>query len=147
MAVGQVARTVAALYLRPRTALAASALQLLAFWVVGILFTPRLGSLGSSVAMLVTRTLYALYFTWRMRSALRYSLREGAMVLGLGALFLPLVLLRSSWVINVSLYAACLVGYSMMLLITQVVTRSEVAELWQAITAGARTPEVDLGEE
>jgi O-antigen/teichoic acid export membrane protein len=147
LAVGQVARVVAALYLRPRAALVASALQLLAFWIVGVLFTPRLGSLGSSVAMLVTRTLYALYLTWRMRSVLRYSLREGAMVLGLGALFLPLSLLRSSWVINVALYAACLVGYFVMLLITQVVTRSEVAELWQALTVRARIPEVVSSEE
>jgi len=86
---------------------------------------------------LATWVLYAAYLTWRMRSVLPYSLREGAQVLGLGLLFLPLVLLRASWVVNVSLYGLFIAGYSAILVATQVVTRSELAELRQAATARA----------
>jgi O-antigen/teichoic acid export membrane protein len=137
MAAGQVARTVALLYLRPRTALAAATIQLLAFWMVDLLLVQWVGSLGSAFATLATWVLYAAYLTWRMRSVLPYSLREGAQVLGLGLLFLPLVLLRASWVVNVSLYGLFIAGYSAILVATQVVTRSELAELRQATTARA----------
>jgi O-antigen/teichoic acid export membrane protein len=141
LAVGQVARSVSVLYVRPRTAVEAAVIQLLTFWLAGALLTRRFGGVGSSMAMLVTRTLYAGYFTWRMRSVLPYSLRQGAVVLGLGILCLPLLLLRSFGVPSLLLFAACLVAYSALLLITKVVTIGEVADLWRAIAARSGTPE------
>lgn len=138
MAVGQVARMVAMVYVRPRTVLIAATIRLMAFWILDIPLVAWLGGLGSSITMLATWTLYGVYLTWRMRDVLRYSLRDCALLIGLGILFLPLIGLRSSWMINVSLYVAFLVAYAGLLLLLRVVTRDEAVELWQAIVPRIR---------
>ncbi len=138
MAVGQVARMVATVYVRPRTVLTASAVQLLAFWILDVPLVMWLGSLGSAIATVVAWTFYGVYLTWRMQDVLRYSLRECAVVIGLGFLFVPLHWLRSSWLSNVSLYAAFLVSYVGLLWLLRVVTRDEAAEVWKAIVPKIR---------
>ncbi len=138
MAAGHVARMVAMVYVRPRTVLAAAAIRLLAFWILDIPLVAWLGGLGSSITMVATWTLYGVYLTWRMRDVLRYSLRECALVIGLGTLFVPLVWLRSSLIINVSLYVAFLTAYLGLLWLLRVVTRNEAAELWKAIVPKIR---------
>lgn len=138
-AIGFIARLVAMIYVRPRAALAASAIRLVAFWILGAPLVARFGSLGSSTAMLAVSALHAGYFTWRMRRVLRYSLRECLVTIGLGILFLPLLLLRSSWTMNVALFGVFVLGYSSVLLLLRVVTRNEVSELWQAIVSRSET--------
>jgi len=138
-AMGFVARLVAMIYVRPRAALTASAIQLIAFWILGAPLVARFGSLGSSIAMLAVSALHAGYFTWRMRRVLRYSLRDCLVTIGLGVLFLPLLLLRSSWTVNVALYGVFVLGYSGVLLLLRVVTRNEVSELWQAVVSRGGT--------
>lgn len=133
MAAGNVARLLAVIYLQPRVALGASALRFVAFWVLGIPLVASLGSLGACVAMLAASLLHAGYFTWYMRRALRYSLRGSLLAIGLGIVFLPLVWLGSSWGTNMLLYSAFVLGYSVMLLLLRVLSRSEVAQLWQAL--------------
>jgi O-antigen/teichoic acid export membrane protein len=147
IAITEAARLVAVVYLRPRVALTASLMQLLAFWILGVLLVGRLGSLGSSVTALATRMLSAAYLTWRMRSVLRYSLRESVAAIGLALPFLPLALVRSSVVIHLSLYGLFILGYFAILLFTGVVTRSEAAQLWQGITRRAGASDIHAGEE
>ena len=89
--------------------------------------------------MLAVSALHAGYFTWRMRRVLRYSLRDCLVTIGLGVLFLPLLLLRSSWTVNVALYGVFVLGYSGVLLLLRVVTRNEVSELWQAVVSRGGT--------
>ncbi len=133
MAMGQVARMVATVYVRPRTVLVASALQLLAFWILDIPLVAWLGSLGSAITTVAAWALYGVYLTWRMQSVLRYSLRDSVIVIGLGILFMPLIFLRSSWMASVSLYVAFLIAYFGLLVLLRVVARSEVAEMWKGI--------------
>ena len=68
-----------------------------------------------------------------MQRVVRYSLRPWVLPIGLGGLFLPLAWLRSSWVVNVGLYALFVVGYSRALLLLRVVTLGEIAAMWGAI--------------
>jgi O-antigen/teichoic acid export membrane protein len=138
MAVGQVARMVATVYVRPRTVLVASAMQLLAFWLLGIPLVAWLGSLGSAITTVATWTFYSVYLTWRMQDVLRYSLRECAVVIGLGMLFVPLAWLRSSWMTDMFIYLAFAVAYLGLLWLLRVVTRDEAAEVWKAIVPKIR---------
>jgi O-antigen/teichoic acid export membrane protein len=135
LAVGHIARLVATVYVQPRVAVAASAVRLLAFWLLGVPLVGRLGSLGSSIAMLGASLLYAAYFAQRMGRVLPYSLRKTALAVVIGALFLPLAWLKSSWQVNVCLYGIFMVGYCGLLLLGRIVSRGEVVELWQAVTS------------
>jgi hypothetical protein len=90
--------------------------------------------------------LYAVFFTWCMRRVVRYSLRPWVLVILLGALFLPLawlpaVLGVSSWLMNVGLYAAFVVGYGGLLLLLGVVTPREITAVRQAMRASGRVIE------
>jgi O-antigen/teichoic acid export membrane protein len=138
MALGEAASLVAVVYVKPWAALRAAAIHLVAFSILAVPFVARFGSLGSSFAMFVAWVLYAAWLTWRLRMVLRYSLREFAIVVGVGLLFLPLALLRSSWLVNACLFSLYVVGHLSVLLLTRVVTREEPTELWQAITRRGR---------
>jgi len=146
-AVGDTARLLAIVYAQPRIALTASGIRLVALWILGVPLVAALGSLGSCVAVLAASLLYAGYSTWCMRRVVCYSLRGAALAIGLGVLFLPLVWLRSSWAINVSLYGTFILGYSGMLLLLRVVTRSEVAALWRALVSSDGAVKQAVGEE
>jgi len=134
MAYGSVARMVAVTYLRPRLALYASAIHLGAFWVLAGPLIALLGGVGSSISMFAAWALYAALFTWRARRILCYQLRRSALVVGLGALFLPLLLLRSTWQVNVCLFGVSALAYVALLFFTRVVTADEVGQLRRAIT-------------
>lgn len=134
MAYGTAARAVAVTYVRPRLALQAAAVHLIAFWLLALPLVAWLGGVGSSISMFAAWAVYAALFTWSSRRVLRYSVRGSALVVGLGVLFLPLLLLRSSWLINVCLFGISASGYLSILFVMRVVTADEVAQLWRAVT-------------
>jgi O-antigen/teichoic acid export membrane protein len=133
LTLSSVAGLLALVYDEPRIVLEAAGLRLAAFWVLGVLFIARWGSLGGCLAMLASYLLYAGYFTWRIQRSVRYSLHGWLLVIGSGALFLPLALLRSSWMIDLALFALFLVGYGGLLLLLRVVTIGEIVAMWQAV--------------
>jgi O-antigen/teichoic acid export membrane protein len=133
LAAAQVARLLATVQVLPREALLASAIELVGFWIVGLPLVAWLGSLGASIATLAARCLNGVYFTWRMRQSIHYSLRGTAIAVGLGMVFLPLAWLRSSLIVNVALFAVFCCGYLALLLLLQVITRDEVSELWRVV--------------
>jgi O-antigen/teichoic acid export membrane protein len=124
---------------RPGVALAAAVLRLGTFWVLGLSFVGRWGSWGASLAVLGALAVQAGFFTWRMRRVVGYSLRRWVGVVGLGAMFLPLALLRSSPAIDAALFAAFVVGYGGLLFLLRLVTLDELGVMWRALT-GARPP-------
>ena len=70
-----------------------------------------------------------------LRGFLRHTITlEEAKAIGLGGLFLPLVWLWSSWLVNAALYGAFVVGYGDLLLGLRVVTPREVASVWRSIS-------------
>jgi O-antigen/teichoic acid export membrane protein len=124
---------------RPSVALAAAVVRLGTFWVLGLSFVGRWGSWGASLAVLGALLAQAGFFTWRMRRVVGYSLRRWVGVVGLGALFLPLALLRSSPAIDAALFAAFVVGYGGLLFLLGWVTPGELVVMGRAVT-GARPP-------
>lgn len=131
-----VARMLALAYDRPRVAVIGSAVHLVAFWAIGWPLVSLRGSWGASMAMLGASASCAAFFTWSMRQVLRYPIRNWGLAILLGAFFLPLVLIRSSPLVNVGLYVAFVIAYSVLLLSRRVVTAGELASMRRALTAG-----------
>jgi O-antigen/teichoic acid export membrane protein len=132
-----VANLSALTYDRPGVALAAAVLRLGTFWALGLSFVGRWGSWGASLAVLGALAVQAGFFTWRMRRVVGYSLRRWVGVVGGGAIFLPLALLRSSPAINAVLFGVFVVGYGGLLFSLGLVTLDELGVMWRAVT-GAR---------
>jgi hypothetical protein len=65
-------------------------------------------------------------------------------VVGLGTIFLPLALLRSSPAIDAALFGAFVVGYGGLLFLLGLVTFDELGVMWRAVT-GARRPTQNIG--
>ena len=133
-AVGSVGNLLALIFNRPKAALAASAIQLVAFWSLGPLFIHRWTSFGGCLAVLVATSLSAAYLVYRLRSTISYSFKRYVWVIGLGGMFAPLCWLRSSWEVNLALFSVFVVAYSAVLLLLRIVTREEISTIWQAIT-------------
>lgn len=81
---------------RPDVALVGAAVRLAAFWTFGPLLIARWGSLGACLAVLIASTLHTGYLGWRVRAAMPQALRAWITAVGLGTLFLPLLLVRGS---------------------------------------------------
>ncbi len=145
-ALGSIAYLLALTHDRPGPAVAASALRLVVFWVVGLPLVTRLGSLGACLAVLVARLLHSVYLTWRMRRVVSYSVLSWGLPVGIGLLFLPFVWLRSSGVANLVLYATLALGYGSALLLLKVVTPDEVSAAWRAIRSRSQSPPTSVGE-
>jgi hypothetical protein len=125
---------------RPGVLLLGAGLRLAVFWGVGPLLVMRTGSVGACLAVLLAQITQAAYLGWTMRAQMAPALRSwGACVLA-GALFLPLVWLRSSIPLNVALFVASLAGFLGLLLVTRVLAVSQVVETWRAIGQAGRGP-------
>jgi O-antigen/teichoic acid export membrane protein len=124
---------------RPAVALAAAVLRLGTFWALGLLFGSRWGSLGASLAVLGALTAQAGFFTWRMRQVVGYSLRRWVWVVGVGAIFLPLGLLRSSLAVDAALFCVFVVGYAGLLFLLRLVTLDELGVMWKAVRGVRRS--------
>lgn len=130
---GCVARLLALTYDRPGVATRAALINLAGFLGFGLLLVSWRGSLGACIAVLVSSALYAGYFTWSMRKALTYSLRNWTQIILIGVLFLPLALLQSSWWINVILFVIFATLYISALFMLRIVTSSEIAGIRRAL--------------
>lgn len=124
---------------QPGVALEAAGIRLVAFGTLAPWLIGRWASLGACVAILVAATLHAAYLGWRVRAAITRALRAWITTAGLGALFLPLVLLRADWLVNAALYLIFLGGYFGLLMLAGIITRGEIRATWGAMTqAGSR---------
>ena len=118
---------------RPAVALVAAVLRLGTFWLLGLSFAGRWGSWGASLAVLGAVVAQAGFFTWRMRRVVGYSLRRWAWVVGLGVIFLPLGLLRSSPAVDAALFGVFVMGYGGLLFSLRLVTVDELGVMWRAV--------------
>ena len=132
--VGSMGGLLALIFNRPKVALAASAIQLAAFWSLGPLFIHRWASFGGCLAVLAATILSAAYLVYRLQPIMGYSLKRYAWVIGLGGIFAPLCWLRSSWEVNLALFSIFVVAYSGVLLLLRLITREEITTVWQVIT-------------
>jgi O-antigen/teichoic acid export membrane protein len=132
-ALGNVGRVLSLVRDRPGIALHSAAIQLAAFWGLGVPLVQWGGSFGACAAVLVASAVHAAYLTRRMSAESDYSARIWAVVVLLGAPFLLLLWARSSWVVNVALYGVFAAGYGGILMLLRVVTLSELASLWRIL--------------
>jgi len=119
-------------YNTPKTAVMSAFIRLVALWIFGPFLIAKWGSFGGCVAVLLASAIYAGYLTWRMKRVVTYSLRKWASMVASGLIFLPLLWLQSSWLINALLYVVFVAGYCVILLLLRIVTLSEVTVLGRA---------------
>jgi O-antigen/teichoic acid export membrane protein len=119
-------------YNTPKTAVMSAVIRLAALWIFGPFLIAKWGSLGGCFAVLLASTICAGYLTWRTKRMITFSLRKWASIIALGFIFLPLLWLQSSWLINALLYVVFVVGYSGFLLLLRVITFSEAVAVGRA---------------
>jgi len=133
MSLASVAGVVALTHDRPSVLLVGAGLRLAVFWGLGPPLVIHSGSRGACLAVLVASGLQAAYMGWRTRAVMGRALRAWTVVTVVGALFLPLVWLRSSLTVDAALYAAFLAGFLGLLLLMRVLTLGQLAGTWRAI--------------
>lgn len=129
LALSSMARLLALTYDRPGIALQAALLQIACFWGVGLPLIAWKGSFAGCLAVLASATLYGGFFTWRMRRVAGYSLRQWGLAILSGLPFPALYWLRSSWQVNVALFALSSAGYMILLWAFKIVTAGELMNL------------------
>jgi len=129
----QVAILLTLVYNRPKIALTAAGIRLVAVWCLGPFLVAGWGSLGGCLTILLATAISTGYLTWRMQGVMTYSLRKWTWTIGLGFLFLPLLWLKSSWLINGLLYGVFAIGYCAFLFLFRLITRSEIMSVWRTL--------------
>jgi O-antigen/teichoic acid export membrane protein len=131
---------------RPKVTLVASGLRLLGFLLAGVVLVSWRGSLGASLAVIVGAELQVAYYLLHWHELADISWRPWLLALGLGALFAPLLLLKSSWSVNLGLAAVAVAGYAIGLLLLRLVTPGELAKAWWAIMSRQVPASANTGE-
>jgi len=119
-------------YNRPKIAIVAAGIRLVAILVFGPLLIVKWGSWGGCLAVLAASLIFAGYLTWRMQGIVTYSLQKWALAIALGLPFLSLLWWQSSWIVNVGLYSIFLIGYCTLLLLLRFIKPSEMVAVWRA---------------
>ncbi len=149
LALASVGSVVAVTHDRSGVLLLGAALRLAVFWGMGPLLVMRTGSLGACEAVLLAYCVQAVYLSWMLRAQLWPAVRSWAVCVLAGALFLPLVWLRSSIFSEVTLFAGAVTGFFAVLLVTRVLAVSQMIETWRALgqagRARPREPLQDFG--
>jgi O-antigen/teichoic acid export membrane protein len=136
----------AIVYNRPKIAVWAAGIRLAAIWSFGPFLVAEWGSLGGCFTVLLASVICSVYLTWRMQKVLTYSLKKWVGVIIVGLIFLPLSWLRSSWSVNIILYAVFIIGYSTLLLLLRFINLSELVAVWHAFRSRSETPLVEKCE-
>jgi len=144
VAVGSVARLQMLVLDRPKALIAASALELAAFWAIGFPLASRFGSLGASVAVLPASALYAWFLASTARPGLPFSLRPAAKALAASVLFVPLIAFSPAWPLSAPLFVAGAAAYAGLLLRLRVITFAEIGEVKRILGAGGPSARTEL---
>jgi O-antigen/teichoic acid export membrane protein len=131
-------------YNRPKIAVMAAGVRVVAMLIFGPLLIARWGSWGGCLAVLAASLIFAGYLTWRMQGIVTYSLQKWALAIALGLPFLPLLWLQSSWIINCALYSIFVVGYVSLLLFLRIITLGELKTVWRGIDPRRRISDLKL---
>ena len=138
LALSSVAGVVAVTHDRAGVLLLGAALRLAVFWGVGPLLVMRAGSLGACEAVLLAHLVQAAFLGWMLRAQMAPATRSWAACLAGGALFVPLVWLRSSALVDVALFVGALAGFFGLMLLTRVLAIGQVVETWRALGQAGR---------
>jgi O-antigen/teichoic acid export membrane protein len=127
-----VATLLTVVYNRPKIAMMAAGVRLVAMLIFGPFLITKWGSWGGCLAVLAASLIYAGYFTWRMQEIVTFPLKKWALAIVLGLPFVSLLWWQSSWIVNVGLYGIFVVGYCTLLLLLRFIKFSEMVAVWRA---------------
>jgi O-antigen/teichoic acid export membrane protein len=131
-------------YNRPKIAVMAAGIRLVAMLIFGPFLIARWGSWGGCLAVLAASVIFAGYLTWYMKRGINYSLKKWIWVIVLGLLYLPLLWWQSSWMMNCALYSIFVVGYVSLLLFLRIITLGELKTVWRGIDPRRRISDLKL---
>ena len=134
MVVIQLGLALAIAYAEPIWYFAAVCIAVVSFVATSLILIPATGSLGCSVATLVSCVCCALVIGLRYRANMRKSLGPALKSITLGALLLvPCWLARGPPGRNALLLLGFLATYGTALFLTRVMVRAELQQLWSAM--------------
>jgi O-antigen/teichoic acid export membrane protein len=125
-------------YGRGGVVLGASAVQLAAFWLLGPMLVREYGWIGASLGVVCAQIAQAVFSTIASKRREEYSLRAWLQVVLLGALLLPLGLIRGSALANAGLLCASLLGYAVLLWRLRLITGNELRAMKSALRQRSR---------
>ncbi|MDF1551818.1 MAG: lipopolysaccharide biosynthesis protein [Deferrisomatales bacterium] len=146
LALTNVGGLLALVYERPRVALKAAALQLVAFWALAPVLIAWQGGWGACLAVCIATAVDAVYFSRTVGRQAAYSLRGWWLAIAWAALFLPVLALRGSWGVNAGLFGVFVAAYYGTLRWRQVLTPGEISAVMEVIRRGmpgTKAPEPD----
>jgi O-antigen/teichoic acid export membrane protein len=130
----QLGLALAIAYAEPIWYFAAVCAGVVSFVVTSLVLIPANGSLGCSIATLVSCICCALVLGLRYRAIMRKSLGPALKSIALGAVLLvPCWLLRGRTDRNALLLLGFLATYGSALFVTRVIVRAEIEQLWTAL--------------
>ena len=139
LALASVPSLLALVHDRPSETVAAAALRLAVFWAVAPPLIARAGSRGACLAVLAGAAVHALWLTWRTRHLLAGPLRDWALPVFLGVLFLPLAPFRTAGPMDLAVWCVGASAYGVALLLLRVVTSGEISALTRILRRGTVT--------
>lgn len=116
---------------RPGVSAVAAALELAAFWLLGLVLAPRWESLGVACAALAASVLSSTWITLRVRRELPYALRAPLIAGLLGGSFAPVVWSASTTASGLGVFAVSFAAYAGLLWRFGIVTRDELRSMRQ----------------
>jgi O-antigen/teichoic acid export membrane protein len=137
LALASVPGLLALVHERPAETVAAAALRLAVFWGVAPPLIAHAGSRGACLAVLAGAGVHAIYLAWRSRDLMPGALRDWALPVGLGALFLPLAPFRTGGPMDFALWCTGASAYGAALLLLRVVTPGEISAVAGLLRRGA----------
>jgi O-antigen/teichoic acid export membrane protein len=129
LSVTSVANLAALTHGRTSIVMFASAARLITFWLLGPALVGRFGSLGACLAVVGALFVQALLTSLVVQRRAHYSLRGSLGAVLLGALFLPLGLLRGSLPASIGLLLLALAGYGLLLYLFRLITPAELSAI------------------
>lgn len=127
LALASVPGLFALVYERPAETVIAAALRLAVFWGLAPPLIARAGSRGACFAVLAGAAVHTIILVWRTRAFGAVILRDTALALGLGVVFLPFVLVRTASPLDLALWGAGAAAYGGAVLLFRIVTPGEIS--------------------
>lgn len=134
----QIAFVYALVYKQPRRFLAAQVVALVGFLAASVVLIPAYTSIGCSIAIVASYFLMALLAIFPFRDKAAALVKEGCLVVALGAVLMPLVLLKSTVLVNIGITISFTVAYLAFLWVFRVLGFAELSEALQALRGKGR---------
>jgi len=126
---------------RPKVALLASGIQLFVFWGLSPLLVTWKGGPGVAVGIFIGSMIYSIVFILFLNRSIRFPLWKWSRLILSAGIFLPLLLLKGSVLINGMLFCLSFGGFISLLFLLRSLHPGDIRVLWDIL----RTKEDSVG--